>query len=64
MWCVARFGTIYTIYKTGKTPLKELKPATLLKVTLFMGIFTFFKLYKGNQIAQSIAYHVLTELTH
>ena len=40
-WCVARFGAIWTILKTWKTPV---------------GIFTFFKLYKWYQIAQRIIY--------
>ena len=35
MWCVARFGIICTI-------LKNLKPATLLKVTLLHGYFSRF----------------------
>ena len=57
MWCIARFGTICTIWKTWQTPMEEW---TLLKVTLLHRCFwRFFKLYKWYQIAQRISYRKL-----
>ena len=65
MWCNAQFGTICTILKTWKTPMKECyflvklygKAWTLLKVTLLHGYFScFLNCTKWYQTVQTISF--------
>ena len=64
MWCFTRFVTICTILKTWKTPMEECYLSLLQAQacnftknnTPLWVFFTFFKLYKWYQNAQSIAY--------
>ena len=43
------------VKNTNGGVLLLVKPATLLKITLHV-VFTFFKLYKRDQIAESVSY--------
>ena len=51
IWRFVRFGTIWAIGKTRKTPMEECS-----KVTLLHGCFPHLEFYKWYQIAQSITH--------
>ena len=54
MWCSARFSTICTIWKTWKIPMEECYFYHKSNTPSWV-FFTFFKLHKWYQIAESIS---------